>query len=194
VLDFKAYIAEFKRYMDSAYRNNVKSPHRERPNVGWLQSEQIMQLLATAQPGGGNFPGKLKAMVLTVTPQRNEFRDAKGGKESDALVLSPYARFDGLPDRTLFPPIDASPMSDKDGAVRQASHSGARGPSRQTTRLPVQRQPAGAGTPRPGGWSVGDKVIYADEEGTIKGFEGDRVLIDFGDGPEPIPLAELGKA
>jgi CRISPR-associated protein (TIGR03986 family) len=167
---FEDYVSAFTTYMDEQYRSKAD----RHANIDWRQSEQIVQLLAMANPtpAAREFEGQLKPMVLTVQPQRNEFKNAKDAR----LVLTDYALFSGTRDSALFP---------RSGATQSGSGSVGR-PQRETSVGAGQAKRPGVAPDEQFGFRVGQTVAVGGELGRVTGFEEKNVLIDFGDGPEPI--------
>lgn len=87
-VDLEGAREEFLRCMEKAVPN-------------WLETEQIVQLLAMADPEAA---GDLRYMVLDPDQQKNEFLDAKGRRRDDPrYVLPAYVAFQGKTDRQRFP-------------------------------------------------------------------------------------------
>jgi CRISPR-associated protein (TIGR03986 family) len=166
---FAQYIGCFADYMDAQYRARAA----QAANVGWRQSEQMVQLLAMANPSRtGDFPGSLSAMSLSNNGV-NEFLTAKGDQRREpSLVLAEYAAFRGVRDTALFP--------------RGQSEAGHRAnPVEQPPPGPVANRPDPAGAQQ-FGLRVGQNVSAWGEFGRVVGFTKDAVLIDFGDGTDPV--------
>lgn len=74
----------------------------------WKNTEQIVQLLAMADPDNEKkLDQDLSYMVLDHRSRRNEFLQAKGRAQGDArYVLPSYAEFHGDRDRDRFPRVD----------------------------------------------------------------------------------------
>ena len=171
---FDDYVKCFADYMDEQFRT-AAAPGA---NAGWAESEQMVQLLAMANPNRtADFPGELHAMLLSKAGT-NEFLRSKGNrKDGDpALVLAEYTAFKGKRDASLFPrskstlpSATADDRTPEKGQTANAAKTGASG----------------------GGFRAGDKVSVAGEFGTVVGFAADRVLVDFGDGPDPVEPGDV---
>lgn len=173
VKSFDDYVKCFVDYMDKEYRAEA-SPGA---NAGWAESEQIVQLFAMANPDRtADFPGELNGMSLS-KGGTNEFLRAKGNKDGDpALVLAEYTAFKGKRDASLFPRSESKKLNPK---------------AKSRTSEGRMADAARSGTSDQGSFRVGDRVSVAGEYGTVVGFEAGMVLVDFGDGPEPIEPGDV---
>ncbi|MFZ1413171.1 MAG: TIGR03986 family CRISPR-associated RAMP protein [Defluviicoccus sp.] len=98
VKHFCQYVKDFVDYMNDKYREKAN-----KSSVDWQRSEQIVQLLAMANPyllaDQKSYPGELRHMLLRTKPNLvNQFLIAKNNR----CVLAEYAMFDGIRDRDIF--------------------------------------------------------------------------------------------
>lgn len=164
--------------MKEAYRAKAR-----RQDVSWRESEQIVQLIAMANPvtkAERQFPGDLCAMKLTVKPQINEFKEAKEA----FLVLAPYARFGRRSDAELFAAAPGNAPTDK--IPRAASNSFSAPPTAKPAGPPAQKE-------QRFGFTKGQRISVGGERGEVVGFEGSKVQVNFGDGPEPIDPDDIDR-
>lgn len=172
---FEHCVQVFEDHMEEAYWAAAG-----RAGASWRHSEQIIQLLAMARPLAKperEFPGNLRAMKLTVRPQINEFREAKEA----GLVLAPYAHFKGLADADLFPSPEAPVVT------------GTATPSPPRPKRTEPPPPARGQHSQRFGLTEGQSVSVGGERGMVVGFEGSKVRVDFGDGPETIDPDDIDR-
>lgn len=119
---------QFETLMEEQYRLARKGGKSDQ---GWRDSEQMVQLLAMANPHQKS-PGPLKHMRLD--KYTNEFSDAKGPKIKDPKhALVPYVPFKGEPDQQLFP-CEPKPQDPPSATVRK--------PNPQKRSLQAEREAA----------------------------------------------------
>lgn len=100
--DISHYVTQFVDHMEKTYKSAGGVAKKD---ASWRNSEQLVQLLAMANPGAANqFPGKLCHMELDGS-MGNEFVHAKRRdqrRDKVRWVLADYAAFEGLRDADLF--------------------------------------------------------------------------------------------
>lgn len=133
--DAESCIRQFETLMDRSYRAAIKEESNQQ---GWLESEQIVQLLAMANPHQKP-PGPLKHMRLE--KGNNEFLFFKGPKkESPKYALVPYVRFKGESDQLLFPPQPKPQLPKQKVFGKPKSHASSEKAKREAAAEAVRKQ------------------------------------------------------
>ncbi|CAM2011601.1 TIGR03986 family type III CRISPR-associated RAMP protein [Acanthopleuribacter pedis] len=143
VPDAETCIRLFTEEMERAYRaavvENGKADEAVRARAGWAESEQLVQLIAMADPARApGQPGSLRHMDL---PQ---FLKARGPRKGDpCAALLPYAPFAGIADRDLFHRWTRKQWDDAEAArIAAAEHAKAEAEraAAEAAKSPLQRR------------------------------------------------------